>query len=256
MTININKDEIQRICQCINLNQLKKIESLVLFVGHAHSGHSIIGSILDSHVGVALANEVNITKLINKYRLTSQQIESILLYYSMKNSEKEAWHNSEYQYANTDSLQGKTIQPVVLGDKKAGGTTRILFNNKWILDFLLEKYENRLKFIFVSRNPADVVAAYSYYMKQDPCQFHIDRYFENLETVDWIQQKVGPTQFIKVCQKEFVQNPVSETSKLLKFLEMEINLSKIKIWVKHVRSDIPGKSSKIILTNELLNQLP
>ena len=36
------------------------IKSFVLFVGHAHSGHSIVGSVTDSHPHIAISDEYDL----------------------------------------------------------------------------------------------------------------------------------------------------------------------------------------------------
>ncbi|MFK8012623.1 MAG: sulfotransferase [Marinicellaceae bacterium] len=255
MTIQISKTEISKIVRKIQPIQLSRINQLVLFVGHAHSGHSIIGSILDAHNDIALANEVNIVKLIHEYQLTQVEIESILLHYSLLNGDSNSWHNSEYVYKIKNSLQGKTKNPTIIGDKKAGGTTRIFYNNPQLLNKIMQIYGDELKFVFVERNPVDIVAAYSYYMKQPPSQFHVDRFNENLNTVKLIQSTVQDHQFLKIKQEKFIKQPYEVVVKLLEFLNINYEPSQIDKWVKNVRADIPGKSSQIEIPAKLLVQL-
>lgn len=104
MTINLSKIEINNIVETIQIKQLDDIKQIVLFIGHAHSGHSIIGSILDAHPDVAIANEINIVKAIKDFKLTKREIESILLHYSLKNQSELAWYNSEYRYKLHNSI--------------------------------------------------------------------------------------------------------------------------------------------------------
>ncbi len=255
MTIQISKTEISKIVRNIQPIQLGRIKQLVLFVGHAHSGHSIIGSILDAHNQIALANEVNIVKLIHEYELTKVEIESVLLHYSLLNGDQHSWHNSEYVYKIENSLQGKTKNPTIIGDKKAGGTTRIFYNHPQLIDKIMKLYGDELKFIFVERNPVDIVAAYSYYMKQPPSQFHVDRFNENLNTVKLIQSTVQNHQYLKIEQEIFIKKPYEVVVKLLEFLNIKYEPSHIHKWVKNVRADIPGKSTQINIPAKLLAQL-
>ena len=170
MTIDYQQAEILQIER--QYDPLNEDKELLLFVGHAHSGHSIVGSILDCHRQVVLANEVNIVKVISEHRLTARQIEAVLIH-EAKSTQSAKWLNSAYQYDVENSHQGvANEEPLVIGDKKAGGSTRIFRREPWVLDHLLSLYGQRLKIIFVDRNPLDVVAAYSHYMQQPIGQFH------------------------------------------------------------------------------------
>ncbi|GAA4825168.1 hypothetical protein GCM10011365_05470 [Marinicella pacifica] len=256
MTINFSKSEIESITNRIDPNHLSKISKFVLFVGHAHSGHSIIGATLDAHPEIAIANEVNIAKLIRDHRCTKQQIESILYSESLKNAKQESWHNSEYQYNISKGFQGKTQLPEVIGDKKAGGTTRILLNDYWILEYLQSIYKQNFKVIFVRRNPIDIVAAYAYYMKQAPSQFHVDRYNENLAIVKRIKKSMDKSSFIEVKQEDFINNPTLVSQNLINFFHLSTNNELLEQWTQNVRSDLKGKSHQIDIPDSLLRQLP
>jgi hypothetical protein len=256
MTLDLTASQIQHSCEQVDPDWLADIEQLVLFVGHAHSGHSIIGATLDAHPDVAIANEINLPKLIREHRLNKQQIESVLLSESFKNAGADRWHNSEYTYGLEQSWQGKTRQPTVIGDKKAGGSTRILVNDFWVLEHLLELYGAHLKVIFVQRRPLDIVAAYAYYMKQPPSQFHVDRYLENLATVRQVEATVPDGSFITVDQRTFVEQSAATTAALLNQLGLQADPQSIAHWVSPVRSDLRSKAAEIDIPANLSAQLP
>jgi len=255
MTINLNKNEINNITAKVLAAQTRQIQQFVLFIGHAHSGHSIIGAILDAHPSVAIANEVNIVNLIKNHKLNKVEIESILLHYSFCKKSTKDWHNSEYKHGINNSHQGKTHTPLVIGDKKAGGTARILHKDFWIMHHLQNLYEDQLKVIYIKRNPIDIVAAYSHYMQQAPCQFHVDRYLENLAVVNQSKQLLPPSSFIEIEQSTFINSPHTEIKKLFNFISINPQPNDINSWVAHVKSDIKGKSDTINIPDELKNQL-
>ena len=256
MTIKLSIQSIESITAQVDPEQLSKISEFVLFVGHAHSGHSIVGATLDAHPATAIANEVNIAKLIRDHQLTQQQIESVLLSESLKNAKPESWHNSEYVYGIGDSHQGKTKMPEVIGDKKAGGTTRILFNDPWVLEYLQAIYNQKLKIIFVRRNPIEIVAAYAYYMNQPPSQFHIDRYLENLAVVERIRSLTDDSTFMEVRQESFVKQPTLISNDLFNWVGLSASKESLQLWTQDVRSDLKGKSQQIDIPDNLSRQLP
>ena len=255
MTIDFNKQDILNIEKQYRYLE-DQVSDLLLFVGHAHSGHSIVGSILDCHQDIVLANEVNIVKAVRLHKLTAIQIEAVLLHEAKSTQEK--WLNSAYQYDINSSHQGQIpSHPKIIGDKKAGGTTRIFCNDPWVLDYLLSCYGSRLKVMFVKRNPLDVVAAYSYYMQQPVSQFHVDRYIENLMTVRSIEKQLNKNQFLQVNQDSFIKNPLEQIKLIFKFLSCDGRYSDSKIleWCSIVRDDIKGKSELINLPIDLSSQL-
>lgn len=228
---------------------------LLLFVGHAHSGHSLVGALLDAHPEVCLANEVNVVKLVQEQKLESKAIERVLHHAYLNNPS--GWKNSAYYYNLKNGSQGHCENPIVMGDKKAGGTTRIIHNHPEVLHHLLSCYGERLRFLFVERNPLDIVAAYSHYMKQPPSAFHVNRYNENLKTVKWIEGQVANDQWLTIKQDTFVHHPYDEIIKVFDYLGVDVSGHEpsIKDWVSVVRSDIPGKSAAITIPDSLQRQI-
>ena len=47
------------------------VETLVLFIGHARSGHSLIGAILDAHPEIIIPHEYNLIKNWSEFKLKS-----------------------------------------------------------------------------------------------------------------------------------------------------------------------------------------
>ena len=251
MTIHYTQTEIKQICAASGF-QFDAQGRLLLFVGHAHSGHSLIGALLDAHPDVCLANEVNVVKLVHEHQLSANQLEQVL-YHAYRHNEA-GWKNSAYLYnLKEGAAQGRSEQPVVLGDKKAGGSTRIFHNHPGVLQHIIDLYGERLRFVFVERNPVDIIAAYSHYMQQPPSEFHVNRYNENLKTVAWIRSQLGEGQWLTVKQDRFVRHPYDELSRVFRFLGVNTEgmESQLRQWVQVVRSDIPGKSASIPISADL-----
>jgi len=150
---------------------LGRIKSFVFFVGHARSGHSIVGAILDSHPHIVISHEEDLFhKLVDKYKnYNKSQLFNTL------------WHNS-YTSArdglrtHTDTAEKKgytlaidglfqgTYQSYidVIGDKRGGFTADMMAKNfsTWESVFLKLKSTINLpmKVIRVIRNPYDNIA--------------------------------------------------------------------------------------------------
>ena len=74
MTINLSIKEIDEICKATPHYAVSRVNKFVMFLGHAHSGHSIIGSILDSHHDAGIVNELNLPKLLLDKNLDRETI--------------------------------------------------------------------------------------------------------------------------------------------------------------------------------------
>lgn len=252
MTIDFTKEHIKSL---VKVNQCTENLKFLLFVGHAHSGHSLIGALIDAHPLAMVANEVNIVKSINEHKLNKRQTINLLTYAYLHN--KGGWENSEYRYNLTDTYQGIIEEPKLIGDKKAGGSTRIFFKNPMLFDYILKEFGSNLRIVYVQRNAIDIIASYSYYMKQSPSMFHVNRFNENLETVQNIKSKTPEAQFLTIIQEEFVNQPYENMMTIYKFLGLNTEglQTKIKSWIGFVRPNLPKKSDYIKININLRNKI-
>lgn len=255
MTIQINKTEINNLVNYIHPNRMSNIKQLVMFFGHAHSGHSIIGAVMDAHPEVCITNEVNIAKLFKDHDISKKELESILLYYSHDNNKQEGWHNTEYKYQISSGFQGKTDAPQVIGDKKGGASTRIIMKNPEILTKILNMYGNKVKFINVHRNPIDVITAYAYYWEQPLGLAHLNRFIENDQANLLIKSKIPTSQWLDIDQKQFTQHPKTVIGQVFKFISVDYSDQQLEQWTSIVKADVVGKSSQMDIPEELANLL-
>lgn len=254
MALITTKTEIDKICKTISNEQLSNIESFVIFLGHAHSGHSIIGALLDAHPEVAISNEINIPKLILDHQLDKTNIFKLTLAYSLNSIQWKGEKNTGYKYGIKNSFQGKTKYPKILGDKKGGGSTRVLRMHPEIINQLFETFKDKLKIIIVLRNPKDNIAAYSYYWKQELALQHIQRYYENLETTLNIEKKYKD-HCIKIQHSDFISNPFKIYKALLTFLNLKADDQMIQKWTSIVNNKENKRSNEINWPDELLKEI-
>jgi len=150
---------------------LNKIKSFVFFVGHARSGHSIVGAILDSHPHVVISHEEDLFhKLVDDYKSYNKtQIFNTLWhnsYMSAKNglrTHTDAAKEKGYTLA-IDGLYQGTYQSYidVIGDKRGGFTAEMMAKNFTMWESVFLKLKSTIslpmKVIHVIRNPYDNIA--------------------------------------------------------------------------------------------------
>ena len=152
---------------------IDRIKTFVFFVGHARSGHSIVGSLMDSHPHMVISHEYDlIIKLADGLIAPNKPTIFNALW---KNTRREIV--SGYRAKSTDykgySLfvdglyHGKYVDHIdVIGDKKGRTTTDMLAHDpdSWLKSFnVLKSFNLPIKVIHVIRNPYDNIATAVWY---------------------------------------------------------------------------------------------
>lgn len=254
MTVNLSRKEINHICSVVSDEQIAKTNSYVMFLGHAHSGHSLIGAILDAHQDIAISNELNIPKLILDHDLSKYEIFKLTLYFSSLRKSWEGETNTGYKYKIKDGHQGSTITPIILGDKKGGGSTRIIRNHEGIFEKMYNNLSQRLKIIHVIRSPLDNIAAFAHYWGENLGANQVERYYENMETVLNLKEKY-PKIFHTVNHTDFITNPKSQLEKIFKFLAINPQEQFLESCVRIVRPSENKRSEQLMWPESLLETI-
>lgn len=145
----------------------EQLQGVVVFIGQGTSGSSLVGSILDAHPKVVIANEFNLLHNLhdsNGHLYTAEHIYSALYNSSKELAEIGRSGGGGYSYMIPGQWQGKVQgnAPLLIGDKKAGkSVVQGLEHLTKTLRELTAISRLPLKLIVVSRNPYDVIATRS-----------------------------------------------------------------------------------------------
>jgi sulfotransferase family protein len=204
-----------------NRDLFKDIQACCLFIGYPRSGHTLVGSLLDAHPNVIIANELDMLKYLH-LRFGKKQIYHLLL----KNSErlrKVGRATPSYPYIVHDQWQGRIQKLTVIGDKHGEATTLRLRYAPDLLPRLTRTLNTAVKFIHVVRNPYDNISTIltkaentGWTMDQS-----IDYYSLLCETVDRVKRQVPAKDFFELTQEMFIENPKGLMIQLCDFLGIE-----------------------------------
>ena len=157
---------------------IDRVKTFVFFVGHGRSGHSIVGSLMDSHPHMVISHELDLFRKLSYGLLaptksaifnaiwenTQQTINASieLAMASSKSNSKRAGCRKGYTLLVDGLYQGRYVNYIdVIGDKKAGATAEY-FSTKpdsWRSVFnILKSLSVTLRVIHVIRNPYDNIA--------------------------------------------------------------------------------------------------
>ena len=231
------------------------VEKFVFFVGYARSGSSIVGSMMDAHPNMIIANECNI---LNKWMKDPQRKLKLNkhaffngLYRCSVNSATTGFRSSEtkqekgYSLAISSSWQGRFTKLRVIGNKQAGATANWYIYSPSLFVKKCHQLGDTLKVPFhvihVVRNPFDIIATGLHY-KSDAGIPHkllqsnsstpaldydktlmpkiIQKTFDLSEAVINITRTCN-VKILRVYIEDFVKDPKSAIQSICDFLALE-----------------------------------
>lgn len=244
--------------------QLAGVRDLCLFIGHDRSGHSLIGHLLNQHPNAAVAHEYNLLEQIQIHGAGRIHQLLIVMLKLARHTQNKDLVATGYRYSKLNIDSPDDAQIHVLGDKKAAQTTNALAKKGVKMLKALARADKSLKFIFIARNPYDVIT--STLIRH---VFRESTMFEYNLTIDECAEKVGgdprcrrelserlPIFMEDHCQRiravqtllddqrwplliahldEFTKEPTAELLKILDFLELEAPPGYLEEAVKQVR---------------------
>lgn len=201
--------------------RFQDVQHYCLFVGHARSGGSLLGGLVDAHPNAVIADEVDIFPYLEA-GFEREQVFHILLERSQhqaKQGRSKAGRETQHTFFVPGQWQGRYETLQVIGNRKAGISTQHLRQNpnsyNQLRHFLGEKIN--LKVIFSVRNPFDTVSTMNIRSGRDLVN-GIDTYFSNCETIEVLRKNLPSTDFLAVRHEALLANPANELQQMCHFL--------------------------------------
>ena len=151
---------------------IERVKTFVFFLGHGRSGHSIVGSLLDSHPHIVISHEYGLFLQLSRGTVapTKPEIFNALWNKSVQSISKGGVRNNGHKgyTLQVDGLYAGSYRDHidVIGDKKGYQTTSMLIESpkKWSHTYkTLKSLDVSLKVIHVMRNPYDNIATAALY---------------------------------------------------------------------------------------------
>jgi hypothetical protein len=138
------------------------VQTCCLFLGHVKSGGTLLGAMLDAHPSTAIADEMDVVAQVGA-GLDREQIFTLLVRGARREAENgrvTARRLDPYSLAVPGQWQGRHERLRVIGDSRAGPTTRALGDAPERLTALRSVMgDTRLVFVQVIRNPYEPIGA-------------------------------------------------------------------------------------------------
>jgi hypothetical protein len=189
---------------------LARVRTYCVFIGHARSGHSIVGALLDAHPQVVISDELDALRYID-LGFDARQVLYLSVSVSRRQAENErrkaGQGGSIYSYYVPGQSQGEYRDLRVVGDSQAGWTVQRLARDPRLLDRLRAAMSGRnLRFIHVVRNPFDNISTM---MLRGNRTFEsaFDRYFANCESIVVLAERIGADGLLRLRHEDVVTLP-------------------------------------------------
>ncbi|MEX0985639.1 MAG: sulfotransferase [Actinomycetota bacterium] len=199
------------------------VQVFCFFIGHMKSGTSLLGSMLDAHPDVIVADEVDALRRVSE-GVSREQLFHLLDRGSVGEAAKgrvTARRLGGYSFAVPGQSQGKSAHPRVIGDGRAGPTTQRLADDPTLLDrtrTLLGDAD--LRVIHVIRNPLDPISL-SVIRGRRSLPDAIEHYFARCEALQSVRVMLEPGEVLAVRYEDVVAATGERLAEICAFLGVE-----------------------------------
>jgi len=194
------------------------INNFCLFVGNSRSGTTLVGSLLNAHPNIVIGLKLDALQYIHKKSIKKK---SILFSRLLEKSESFIRNKSldnGYSYFVSNQYRDN-IQ--VIGDAASGTSCIYLTKYPKLLDTLENMLSCTVKYLYMIRNPFDVIA--TTLVKTKNKKFTIYNSIEDIltqyKTMRWLKEKVGSNLY-ELKFECFIKDPKKELIKLCSFLDL------------------------------------
>ncbi|MBA7522251.1 hypothetical protein ES705_14369 [subsurface metagenome] len=202
-----------------------QVKNFCIFIGYPRSGSSIIGSIIDSHKNALISHELNILDYYLRGYTQNQ------IFYLIKRNSRIFKHlnrlSAGYPGIIPNQWNGEFSKICLIGDKRAGGSSKIVFENPKILISFQNSLKINLKILHVIRNPFDIIATeakggtfINKEITEQDIWNKIDFFFQKLDTISILKSR-NQYDILDIKLEELIRNPKNMIERILDFLELE-----------------------------------
>lgn len=202
----------------------REIKTYCMFLGHARSGGSVIGALLDAHPNVVLADEADTFRFIFAGFSRNQIFHQLITrsrQQTYRGRFKAGRDAKTYSYLVPGQWQGRFEKLQVIGNSKAGISTQRIAQDPLIVKQLLGiMNEIPVKFVVTIRNPYDTISTMKI-RSERPLEQNFERYFSNCEAIRTVQEMVGCSNLCILKHETFIDHPGTHLREVLHFLGIE-----------------------------------
>jgi hypothetical protein len=195
------------------------VHTFVLFIGIGRSGTTLVGSLLDAHPRMVIANQQCALKYLYPLPYSRERIFRLLVQNSVEAARSGRPGGGGYSYAVPGQWQGTSERIEVIGDKsRSAQSIAWITSRPELLEKLASTTRARIRLVHVIRNPYDTIARRS--MRRGLSLEQISREYFALtaqlqEMIHRIESSVRPDiQRIPVYLEDLIADPEKQLARI------------------------------------------
>ena len=198
-------------------NMFADVSKYVMFIGQPRSGTSLVGSLLNAHPHMWIAQE------LNALRYVSRGYGRVQLYWLLYMKDREFGQNGRtwtgYDYAVPSQWQGRFEKLLVIGDKKAGLSSEQLGREPELLVRLQHLVMVPIRIFHIVRNPFNVITTIHRKRRRTSLSKAADMFFGRCET-NWMMMQQHPEMVLTVKLEDLIAEPKDHLGRMCRFLDL------------------------------------
>lgn len=214
-----------------HVQDFASIKNYCLFIGHARSGGTLLGALIDAHPNAVIGDEVEIFQYIQA-GFSREQVFQLLLdrsaFQAAKGKTKSGRDEQTYSYRVPDGWQGRHNGLHLIGNRKAGITTQRLAEDFSLFD-KAKRFMNGIpiKVICSLRNPYDTISTNNIRGSRK-LEDGIAQYFANCGIIQRVREESTHENMFILKHEDLVRSPETQLHKVCQFLELDPSKSYLK----------------------------
>lgn len=228
----------------------------LFFVGFGHSGHSLVGALIDAHADACIANEANFFATLEANpSITLPAAKKLLLSAAQTGPNQAPWLNTGYSYVLSGGNQGSCRTLRVLGDKKGGQTAEIIARDPTTLETALSLFGKEIRFLSVIKNPYDIVAASAFRRGESIQRKHIALFQRKANVIAQMSKNLSSAEMQIVRYELLVSDFQTTFSNILEYLQLEVTGEFLSLAQTMIRKDIPRRRTLSAWPNDVRDEM-
>jgi len=201
----------------LSRGRFRDVRTFVLMIGHARSGSSLVGSLINAHRHALIAHELNVLHFVKRHFPRSALFWLLARQDWAFEQAGRSW--TGYDYRVSGQWQGRCEKLLVLGDKHAGGASRVLGERPELLDRLRSTAGVPIKLIHIVRHPLDNIA--TLHRRQSLSLTEAVEYYVRNAATNARLLRDNPADALTVHLEDIINRPADELARLCAFLNLD-----------------------------------
>lgn len=198
-----------------NRHTFRGVERFFFMLGYTRSGSTLVGSLLNAHPEMVIAQEIDIFRFLRP-GITRNTLYGMVLVRDREFAAIDREYHG-FDYAVPEGDQGRFTTLRVLGDKHAGRATRRLRDDPHALERLRSLVGVPIRVLHLVRNPFDNIASIA--RNRDlPLSTAIGIYRKLGVAVDQTGSRLSADELFEVRYEDLLADPTTRLNDLCRFI--------------------------------------